>query len=399
MMDVIVIGAGAAGLMAAYTLTRHGKKVIVLEARNRCGGRIHTINQQPHLELGAEFVHGNLPVTLNLLQQAGIKYHHAGGEMWQYKKGSFTTKDEPIAGWDKLIEKLNKLQQDCSMTEFLKREFGGNEYAELRNSVNRYVAGYDTADPNRASAMALKTEWQNEDEDAQYRIDGGYQEMINYLADEIRSAGSEIHLNLPINRVQWQAGKANAITVDGLEYEARHMLIALPLGVLQADGLRFEPPTPQQQSAINKMGYGAIIKVLLQFKEAFWEDKEAGKLIGRDPKNMGFILSDQPIPTWWTQAPLHNNVLTGWLGGPNAATKKDAGEEEILNEAINSLTNIFKRDAAALKSKLQISHIVNWTNDPYTRGSYAYDTMDSASSRQLLNKGVSETLFFAGEYF
>src|ERR1700676_840803 len=90
--DILIIGAGAAGLMAASTLAKAGKKVIVLEARDRCGGRIHTLNHQSffkNAELGAEFVHGDLPVTLDLLKQAGIPYYSANAEMWRYKNGHF----------------------------------------------------------------------------------------------------------------------------------------------------------------------------------------------------------------------------------------------------------------------------------------------------------------------
>src|ERR1700748_2470350 len=92
-IEVLIIGAGAAGLMAEYTLTRAGKNVTVLEARNRIGGRIHTLDDASffkHAELGAEFVHGNLPVTLRLLHEAGLEYYSAWGEMWHYHEGKFS---------------------------------------------------------------------------------------------------------------------------------------------------------------------------------------------------------------------------------------------------------------------------------------------------------------------
>src|ERR1700761_9540378 len=108
--DVLIIGAGAAGLMAAYTLSKAGKKVTVLEARNRIGGRIHTLHNESffrHAELGAEFVHGNLPVTMQLLKEAGIGYTSTGGEFWQYEKGEFSKDRHFIEGWDILMKKLN----------------------------------------------------------------------------------------------------------------------------------------------------------------------------------------------------------------------------------------------------------------------------------------------------
>src|ERR1700749_891072 len=92
-VDIIVIGAGAAGLMATPSLSKAGYRVTILEARNRCGGRIHTLNHESffkNAELGAEFVHGDLPVTLNLLNEASIPYQPANAEMWHYKNGKFS---------------------------------------------------------------------------------------------------------------------------------------------------------------------------------------------------------------------------------------------------------------------------------------------------------------------
>src|SRR6059058_2089192 len=89
--DIIIIGAGAAGLMAAWELIRTGKKVLILEARDRPGGRIHTINDpcfQIPVELGAEFIHGDLELTFMILEKAGIKFHKVGGAAWRKENGS-----------------------------------------------------------------------------------------------------------------------------------------------------------------------------------------------------------------------------------------------------------------------------------------------------------------------
>ena len=146
------------------------------------------------------------------------------------------------------------------------------------------------------------------------------------------------------------------------------------------------------------MGVGAIIKVLLEFDEPFWTDKQTEALAGKSLENMSFLLSGEEIPTWWTQAPEPSPVITGWLGGPAAAAKKDVPNEDILRQSLQSLSNIFKRDIEELKAKLVASRIVNWTNDPFTRGSYAYDTVNASTFRNILEKPVNNTLFFAGEY-
>ncbi len=404
--DVLVIGAGAAGLMAAYKLAKKGKKVTVLEARNRTGGRIHTINHESffqHAELGAEFVHGDLPVTLSLLKEAGIKYHAANGEMVRYAKGEFTQSEQFIENWDLLIERLNELKEDTNIYDFLLAEFPGDNYQALRDGVWNYVSGYDNADPRKASAFALRKEWQNEDEDAQHRIDEGYCSMINYLAKQCREAGNNIYLNTVVKEIHWKEKQVNVITDDGLSYEANQLIIALPLGVLQANeqetgAITFHPPIPEQTKAIQAMGFGTVIKFLLEFDKPFWEDNATKKLAGKSLKPMIFLLSDEEIPTWWTQHPQRSPMLTGWLGGPAAIEKKDCTPDELLQQALQSLSNIFKLSIDELKAKLIAWNIINWANEPFTRGSYSYDTVAASEARKVLNNPVDNTLFFAGEH-
>jgi len=398
--DVLVVGAGATGLMAAHILAKAGKKVTVLEARDRCGGRIHTIDD---IELGAEFIHGDLPVTLNLLKEAGIPMQPASGEMLYYRNGKFTDEGGFMDDWGLLMEKLQKQEKDISINEFLANEFPGDEYNDLKNSVRQFASGYDTADPDTASTFALRSEWFNDDEGAQHRVKGGYAAMIDYLEREINNVGGKIIINSVVKEIEWARGRVKAITADGNVFEAKKLLLALPLGVLKADkngkaAITFTPPIPMQMDAISKMGFGAIIKVLLKFDEPFWEDKQTEALAGKSLKTMAFLLSDEEIPTWWTQAPQHSSVLTGWLGGPAAAAKKHLSDEELLNLSLQSLSNIFKRPVAELKGKVLASFVLNWTIAPYTLGSYAYDTVESSTSRKILEEPVENTLFFAGEY-
>ncbi|AWH83925.1 hypothetical protein HYN59_01830 [Flavobacterium album] len=399
--DVIIIGAGASGLMTAYTLAKAGKTVTVLEARNRIGGRINTVkeNFSGPTELGAEFVHGDLPVTLNLLKEAGIDACDVGFEMWQSHNGTFKQSEEFVEGWDGFLEKLNKLQSDMPLLDFLEHNFSGARYDKMRSQIENYVAGYDTADFRDASAFALRNEWNHEDEDAQHRVDGGYGKMINYLANECRNAGNEIHTNTTAREVRWKANAVQVMAANGTIYEAGKVIVALPLGVLQAPdnaegAITFNPPIEQQKQAIHNMGFGSVIKILLEFDEIFWE-KET---ICANLSNMGFLFSDEAIPTYWTQSPAHSPLLTGWLGGPPAFAEKGTSDEAILQMAIASLANIFKTGQEQLQNKLIAWHVANWTAEPFTRGSYAYDKVKSPEARKVLLKPVATTIYFAGEY-
>lgn len=401
--DIIIVGAGAAGLMAAHRLSAGGKKVIVLEARSRTGGRINTLTDSlffKNTETGAEFIHGNLPVTLDLLKEADIEYHEAGGAFWQFRDGKFVHSHTIIDHWDEVIARLQELGQDIDIRSFIEKEFPGDKYINLRQGVYRFVSGYDTAEPSRASAFAIRDEWQNEDDDAQHRIANGYCAMISYLVQSSKQKGAEVYLNSVVKKIGWGKGEVKVTTADGSVYVSSKMLIALPLGVLQSENqtasITFDPPIGGYADAIKQMGFGAIIKVLFEFDEAFWLDPQYVQ--GNDFTGMGFLLTSEAIPTWWTQYPTPSNVLTGWLGGPPAQEKKDASEEELLKLSLQSLANIFGIDITTLKSKLVAETIINWTAEPFTLGSYAYDTVGAHQSREVLRQPLEDTIYFAGEY-
>ena len=397
---ILIIGAGAAGLVAARTLAKAGKKVTVLEARSHTGGRIHTLSDQSFFsraELGAEFIHGDLPVTLGLLKEAGIAAEHASAEMWQHKDGKFVQEEQQVEGWDLVMKTMADLEEDMPIAAFLEKHFADEKYEEVKRSVTRFVSGYDTADPAKASTFALRNEWQHEDDNAQHRIPEGYCSLIHYLTDECKAHGGTIELNAIVKDIHWETGKVRAITTDNTGYNAAQIIIALPLGVLQADAdelgaISFYPPIPEQQAAINQIGFGAIIKVLLQFDTPFWEQPIYG-----DIKESGFLFTDEAIPTWWTQGE-GDGLLTGWLGGGPAVEIKDKLEEEIWQIAMQSLCNAFGLDIDYLKGHLIAWRVANWTNEPFTRGSYAYDMVGSDKARDVLNQSVAHTLFFAGEY-
>lgn len=391
---ILIIGAGAAGLMAARELSARGCLVTLLEARNRPGGRIHTLHSPAFtvpVETGAEFIHGQLPLTLQLLQEAGIAYTPIEGRMIEVKKGKWHRQEHFIDGWDTLMEKLQSLEKDMTVADFLHQYFPAKRYEELRRSVQRFAEGYDGADIRKASALSLRSEWEKEDEE-QYRVVGGYEKLVDYLLAQCVRQGCQVFMNAAVKQLQWQPGQVEAVTEDGRSFTANRVIFTLPLGVWQQAGskghIAISPAIVPQLTAFQQMGFSAVIKVSLEFKQPFWQEYE---------KELCFLFSEEIFPTWWTQHPHPAPLLTGWINGPQAASFTQAGPGKMLQYALYSLAGIFGLPLVFLEQQLVASHMTDWGTDAYAQGAYSYDTLHSVAARQLLQQPIRQTIYFAGE--
>lgn len=399
MSSIIIIGAGAAGLAAARSLSKTGKKVTVLEARDRIGGRIFTSTDggfsQP-VENGAEFIHGDLPLTQRLAKEAGVGFREGDGKQWNVTNGKKEQSDFFDNGWDKLIETLKKLDHDMSIGEFLDSNFGDKKYESLRESVKRFVQGFDAADPYKASAFALRTEWTETDATTGYHLIGGYSLLMEYMFDQCKTADVTFHFSSIVKEIYWQKNKVTVITEVGDRFDADKVVVTIPPAVLKSGVVRFFPEMTEQQNAIQKLETGGVIKFLVEFREAVWEKGEAKEF--RKFPDAHFIFSDAYVPTWWTQIPSELPLLTGWLSGPGSLSLK-LSDEELLNEGIRSLAYIFDCREDVLRAKIRAARVVNWVNDPFARGAYAYKTIETTEAIDLLSKPVEDTVYFAGEAY
>ncbi|MEP7167950.1 MAG: NAD(P)/FAD-dependent oxidoreductase, partial [Bacteroidota bacterium] len=235
-----------------------------------------------------------------------------------------------------------------------------------------------------------------------YRIEGGYSDLTEALAEQCEKSGCRMHLSTVITKIEWTESNVIAVSETHRKYRAPKAIITLPLELLRTTSKRkgaitFVPEIPEKRKAAQQLGYGGVIKFILQFTVAFWKSEQAEKLAGRDLKNLGFLFSRAPVPTWWTQLPVEAPVLTGWLAGPNAVKYLTTDKDKLLKEALRSLAFIFRMDEAGLRKMLTASQIINWSADSFSRGAYSYEVVNGKIYKETLTEPVENTLYFGGE--
>lgn len=393
--DVIVLGAGAAGLAAAHELSRAGLNVLVLEARDRAGGRILTDHEASPLfpvELGAEFIHGLPKNTNRIVDQLGLtSYEVKNDHVFQQKRHLVRVSDF----WGQVERILGGLDgkriSDRSFREYILEKFSAEEYTDARQLALAYVEGFNAADANIISEKALALA-----EEASARIDGTRIFKLASGYDSLLAAfeGVEISLNSIAREIVWRPGDVT-IAAESSEGRllapllAKRVVVALPLPALQTNDLLFEPELPEKRTAALRLKMGQVIKVVLEFDEPFWE---------RIDRKITFIHSRElPLPTWWTSLPVHAPFITGWAGGPAADRLSLHSHGELLEAAIDSLAHALNVYPSVVQAKLKSWFHHDWTRDPFARGAYSYIPAGATDAPATLARPVSDTLYFAGE--
>ncbi len=389
---IVVIGAGAAGLAAARELGRAGKRVTILEARDRCGGRIDPLPSAEFgypAEGGAEFVHGEAPVTRRLLREAGLSTVPIRGAAWHVESGVFSPGGPPGPDDHQLHQRLTELRSDMTVAQFLQRHFAGKAYARLRRSITGMVEGYDAADPHRASVLALRDEWMDRGQSRQARVAGGYEALVKFLVTECSGQGVTIRRNAAVTAVEAGDRGCTVHCANGDIQESDAVILTVPLPLLQEIGL----PAPERDKAAAAagIGFGNVIKFLLRFRTRWWLEQRA------ELADLTFLLSDARIPVWWTQYPADGPLLTGWFGGPKTAAMANLDEQQLIEAGISALADIFGLDPQPLMRQLVTARAIDWANDPFARGAYSYATLQARNARSVLAKPDGRPIHFSGE--
>ncbi len=395
--DVIVVGAGVAGLTAAGELSRAGLKVILLEARDRIGGRILTVHP-PSLnfpvELGAEFVHGLSDEIWDIVRAAHLPTHEVGGEMWCEHEEKLSPCSDYFEEVDDVLSRLKRSNPDRAFTQFLDQ---CNCKPDERDWAYSYVEGFHASLPEWISVNSLVRGMEADAEiDGQraFRILRGYDSLVEQLRRGLREENVVIHLNTVVSRVEWGETGVRVETSGGQEFLAKYGVITLPLGVLKDGGVEFTPALDMKRAAMNGLEMGMVVRVVLQFRSRFWAGIKDDR--GRNMGEMSFLFSKDPsFPTWWSSMPAETPLLVGWAAGHKA--QKLMGGGNVEQEAIAALARVLRVERTLIEEQLEICHRHDWQADAFSRGAYTYAAVGGENAANDLAAPVANTLFFAGE--
>jgi monoamine oxidase len=393
--DVIVVGAGVAGLAAAGELTAAGLSARVLEARNRVGGRVFTESVPGFplpIELGAEFVHGRPPEIWDLVRNAGLAVVEVTERHDLARDGGLVPAPDLTEALAELTARARSLEADRPVADLLHTMAFPPDQAEI---LLRYVEGFHAVDAARASARGVaRTEGgEGSGFNPGFRLLDGYRGLVAHLMT--RLPPGVVQLDTPISRIRWTAGSVELERPNGPSLTARAALITVPAPVLAGHGLALEPPIPEKEAALAHIGAGEVVRVVLRFRTSWWDELPGAD---RVEEPVSFIhLPGGLLPTWWTAAPIRAPLLVGWAGGPAAARFVGSEDDAVFGAGLETLADGFALSRDALKAELLDARVHDWSADPWARGAYSYAIAGGEGAQARLAAPVAGTLFFAGE--
>ncbi|HEX6639846.1 MAG TPA: NAD(P)/FAD-dependent oxidoreductase [Thermoanaerobaculia bacterium] len=405
--DVVIIGAGAAGLAAARVLSGAGKRICILEARDRIGGRVSSLHL-PDLplpvELGAEFIHGESETTFGIVEAAALAALELPDSHWWSKDGQWELVDDFWEQIDSVRAKIGKRTRDLSFAEFLRTR--RDISPRLRELSCRFVEGYHAAHAERMSALALRAADSEQEQDdpggnRQFRLAGGQDALIEWLRSGLEPERTDLRLGTVVTDVQWSPRNVTVScrarqgsTTERIRAAA--LVITIPIGVWKAapeqeGAIRFEPPLRDKERAVEKLEAGHVVKMAFRFRERFWDEPAR-----EQPLNF-LHTDDRFMQTWWTSAPLRSPILVGWSGGHAADALLAEGEDAIVGRGLEALATAFSIPRKRLDALLVGTFHHDWQRDPYSRCAYSYAGVGGSGAHAALAKPLRGTLFFAGE--
>jgi monoamine oxidase len=389
--EVIILGAGVAGLTAARDLTAAGARVLVLEARDRVGGRVMTHHTpEGPVELGAEFVHGAVDEILSVAREAGLTLR-------EVDRGAARPAPEPreavdyFSAMDILLAHASEAEPDESFQHLVDRV---DERPEIKARGLGLVEGYHAADPDRMSVRSLIKNTAADEEpgaNRQFRFVHGYGGLVSAILERVDHRRCEVRLNAVVTAIAWQRKHVVVKTSSGAELTAPQVVVTVPLGVLKAGAIDFSPKLPDKENAIGKLEMGDAMRVSLCLGSDEWLAR------GGFSTSSFVFTGESPLPVWWISRPPPFPVITGWAGGQHARVLARLSDTERVSSAVDALAAIFGTSAEKLRQDLRGGFSRDWQRDPFARGAYSYPAVGGSDAGERLAAPVEATLFFAGE--
>lgn len=392
----LVIGAGLAGLAAARELLRHGHQVIVLEARDRLGGRIWTSSQWPDvpLDLGATWIHGTKgnPITgladvlkaprLITSYDRSVIYNTSGQLLTQPEAMQLDAISQRVFA---ALRKAQDLDEDRSVRQAvasLEKEFRASP--EATRFLNFCLSGAIEQEFS-GSASRLSAQWY----DSVKEFAGGdalFAQGFSVITNDL-AQGIDVQFSQVVKEVHWRQPRVRVVTQSS-EFDADNVVVTLPLGVLQSNAVIFTPALPdRKRNAIARLGMGVLNKCYLRFPRAFWpQDVDWLEYVSAQHGEWTEWVSFQRV----SQAP----ILLGFNAADRGRDIEALSNEQIVDSAMNTLTTIFGADIPQAIDY----QVTRWATDSFAGGSYSYNAVGSTPEmRNALARPLNGHVFFAGE--
>lgn len=393
---IVVIGAGLAGLAAAQELQRLGHGVVVVEARDRIGGRVWTSHQWPDapLDFGATWIHGTEGNPITELADA----LQARRWVTNYDRAiTYNTDGLPLS--EAAARELGRLRADLvqaialaqdgevdvSILKATESVWQGLDPSSQAHRLINFVLNGDLEHEYAGSVAQLSAHWY----DSGQAFDGDdalFEQGFGVIAEAL-AEGLSIDLGQVVREIQWDQSPVRVITQQ-TEFLADQVVVTLPLGVLQAGRVRFTPALPNdKQRVIARLGMGVLNKCYLRFEGAFWPT---------DVDWLEYISANHGEWTEWVsfQRVARQPILLGFNAADQGQQIEAGSDQAIVASAMDTLKTIFGPDI----SDPIDAQITRWASDPFALGSYSYNALGATPrDRKMLAAPLGNRLFFAGE--